>query len=244
MGCPPRVVRGSALQASIASGVNQTVRLPRARRPASYSAQLVTRCSCFGMWRRHAALALNGTAGSKRQGRGRRPTPPSSRRQPADPCNKVGHHDDSARERRDDRRGTARREQRTKALLKRCRISLRAVTAAAHYAEPQQGTTKKNQTGRLRDGGGDGSGYIECNRVSADSVVIGSRAEREDGIGAIKALGNAFSAQTSRSEGYAGNHLAISSREFAKINSKRAGARTSGRTEEAKGDLILRRRHG
>src|SRR3954447_25048237 len=46
----------------MASGVNQTVRLPRARRPASYSAQLVTRCRCFGMWRRQAALALNGTA--------------------------------------------------------------------------------------------------------------------------------------------------------------------------------------
>src|SRR4051812_29414495 len=47
----------------MASGVNQTVRLPRARRPASYTAQLVTRCCCFGMWRRQAALALNGTAG-------------------------------------------------------------------------------------------------------------------------------------------------------------------------------------
>src|SRR5215218_3159139 len=55
-------MRGAATQAAIASGVNQTVRLPRARRPASYSAQLVTRCCCFGMWRRHAALALNGTA--------------------------------------------------------------------------------------------------------------------------------------------------------------------------------------
>src|SRR3954453_21055028 len=80
---------GSALQASIASVVNHTVRLPRARRPASYSAQLVTRCRCFGMWRRQAALALNGTAGVQASGRGRRPTPPSSRRQPADPCNKV-----------------------------------------------------------------------------------------------------------------------------------------------------------
>ena len=28
-GCPPRVVRGSARQAAIASSVNQTVRLPR-----------------------------------------------------------------------------------------------------------------------------------------------------------------------------------------------------------------------
>src|SRR3954451_13578200 len=56
-------MRGAAAQAAIASGVNHTVRLPRARRPASYSAQLVTRCRCFGMWRRQAALALNGTAG-------------------------------------------------------------------------------------------------------------------------------------------------------------------------------------
>ena len=38
-----------AHQRSTASGVNQTVRLPRARSPASYSAQLRTRCRCFGM---------------------------------------------------------------------------------------------------------------------------------------------------------------------------------------------------
>ena len=48
-GCPPRPVRGSAFHAATASGVNHTVRLPRARRPASYSAQLVTRCFCLGM---------------------------------------------------------------------------------------------------------------------------------------------------------------------------------------------------
>src|SRR3954469_19531669 len=70
MGCPPRVVRGSARQAAIASGVNQTVKLPRARRPASYSAQLATRCRCFGMWRRQATLALNGTAGVRTSGKG------------------------------------------------------------------------------------------------------------------------------------------------------------------------------
>ena len=34
-GYPPRPVRGPARHASIASGVNQTVKLPRARRPAS-----------------------------------------------------------------------------------------------------------------------------------------------------------------------------------------------------------------
>src|SRR3954471_18634680 len=70
MGCPPRVRRGSALHAATASGVNHTVRLPRARRPASYSAQLVTRCRCFGMWRRQVALALNGTAGVQASGKG------------------------------------------------------------------------------------------------------------------------------------------------------------------------------
>ena len=69
-GYPPRAVRGSALQAAIASGVNHTVKLPRARKPASYSAQLVTRCRCFGMWWRQAALALNGTAGVQASGKG------------------------------------------------------------------------------------------------------------------------------------------------------------------------------
>src|SRR5215208_4188443 len=62
-------MRGSALQASIASVVNHTVRLPRARRPASYSAQLMTRCCCLGMWRRQDALALNGTAGVRVSGK-------------------------------------------------------------------------------------------------------------------------------------------------------------------------------
>ena len=58
-GCPPRVVRGAARQAAIASSVNQTVRLPRCRKPASYSAQLVTRCRCLGMrWRRAALILL------------------------------------------------------------------------------------------------------------------------------------------------------------------------------------------
>src|SRR4051794_10432272 len=33
-------------------------------------AQLVTRCRCFGMWRRQAALALNGTAGVQASGKG------------------------------------------------------------------------------------------------------------------------------------------------------------------------------
>jgi hypothetical protein len=42
-GCPPRVVRGAARQAAMASSLNQTVKLPRCRKLASYSAQLVTR---------------------------------------------------------------------------------------------------------------------------------------------------------------------------------------------------------
>jgi hypothetical protein len=46
-----------------ASGVNHTVKLPRARRPASYSAQLVTRCFCLGMWCRRSAFALKGMVG-------------------------------------------------------------------------------------------------------------------------------------------------------------------------------------
>ena len=48
-GWPPGVVRGSACQAAIASSVNQTVRLPRWRKTASYSAQFVIRRRCFGM---------------------------------------------------------------------------------------------------------------------------------------------------------------------------------------------------
>ncbi len=62
-GCPPRVVRGSALHAATASAENHTMRLPRARRPASYSAQLVTRCRCFGMQCLRSAFALNGKRG-------------------------------------------------------------------------------------------------------------------------------------------------------------------------------------
>src|SRR3954471_23408651 len=59
------VVRGSACQAAIAASVNQTVRLPRWRKAASYSAQFVTRRRCFGIRWRRAALALNGIGGSR-----------------------------------------------------------------------------------------------------------------------------------------------------------------------------------
>src|SRR3954469_22774389 len=64
-GWPPGVVRGSACQATIASSENQTVRLPRWRKAASYSAQFVTRRRCFGIRWRRAALALNGIGGSR-----------------------------------------------------------------------------------------------------------------------------------------------------------------------------------
>ena len=70
---PPRVVRGSARQAAIASSVNQIVKLPRWRRAASYSDQFVTRCCCFGMWWRRSALTLNGMAYIGSQGRRQRP---------------------------------------------------------------------------------------------------------------------------------------------------------------------------
>lgn len=51
-GWPPGVVRGAARHASMASSVNQTVRLPRWRKLASYARQFMTLCFCLGMWRR------------------------------------------------------------------------------------------------------------------------------------------------------------------------------------------------
>jgi len=52
-GCPPSVVRGSARQPSIASCVNQTVKLPRWRKLASSAAEFMTLCCCLGLsWRR------------------------------------------------------------------------------------------------------------------------------------------------------------------------------------------------
>lgn len=59
---PPRVARGAAAQASIASGVIHIVRLPRRRSPASYCAQLVTLNGIFAMWCRRSALNLWGMA--------------------------------------------------------------------------------------------------------------------------------------------------------------------------------------
>jgi hypothetical protein len=62
-GWPPRVVRGSALQAVIASSENQTVKLPRCRKLASYAGQFVTlRCWRGIRWRR-SWLSLKGTIG-------------------------------------------------------------------------------------------------------------------------------------------------------------------------------------
>src|SRR5215218_9941525 len=90
-------MRGAAAQAATASGVNQTVRLPRARRPASYSAQLVTRCRRFGMWRRQAVLALNGTAGVQASEKGpssytaQLPTPTGRSVQQGDPVALLGN---------------------------------------------------------------------------------------------------------------------------------------------------------
>ena len=47
--CPPRIVHGSVVHAAIASSVNQTVRLPRWDKLASYAGQFVSLCVCFGV---------------------------------------------------------------------------------------------------------------------------------------------------------------------------------------------------
>ena len=62
-GCPPRIVRGSARQAAIASSVTQTVKPPRWRKAASCAAEWVTLRLCFGMWRRRSWFSLNSKAG-------------------------------------------------------------------------------------------------------------------------------------------------------------------------------------
>src|ERR1019366_679192 len=64
MDCPPGVVRRAARQPSSTSGVTHNVRLPRRRRPASYSAQLFTRNFILGMWRRRGELCLFGMEGA------------------------------------------------------------------------------------------------------------------------------------------------------------------------------------
>ncbi len=49
-GCPPAIVRGCARHPSIASSVNQTVKLPRWRKDASCTAEFVSLCFCSGIW--------------------------------------------------------------------------------------------------------------------------------------------------------------------------------------------------
>jgi len=79
--CPPRVVRRVACQAAIASSVNQTVKLPRWRKLASYARQFVTLNRCLGMWWRQEGFALNGT-GHPGEMLERSPTPACSCCQP------------------------------------------------------------------------------------------------------------------------------------------------------------------
>src|SRR3954468_23162767 len=67
-GCPPRVVRGSPAHASTASAVNQTVKLPRWRKLASYSRQFVILCRCRGICWRRSWFSLKGTAGIQGSG--------------------------------------------------------------------------------------------------------------------------------------------------------------------------------
>src|SRR3954462_7874486 len=57
-GWPPRVVRGSASHAAMASSVNQTVKLPRWRRLASEAGQFVTLRCWRGMWGRRSWFSL------------------------------------------------------------------------------------------------------------------------------------------------------------------------------------------
>jgi hypothetical protein len=88
LGCPPRPVRGPALQASTTSRENHAVRLPRARRPASYSAQFVTLRRRFGMWRRRAWSALGGTTGAPPRSSAHPRTSLPGGARPGDACNK------------------------------------------------------------------------------------------------------------------------------------------------------------
>src|SRR3954464_5485680 len=74
-GCPPRVARGSACHAWTASSVNQTVKLPRWRRPASYSRQFTTLRFCRGICWRRSWFSLKGTLGIRGQVRGHPVTP-------------------------------------------------------------------------------------------------------------------------------------------------------------------------
>src|SRR5215210_8054862 len=83
-GCPPGVVRGSACQAAIAASVNQTVKLPRWRKAASYSAQFATLCFGLGMRWRRSWFSLNGKVGFRGSGEGRTCTAPHPHRRVAE----------------------------------------------------------------------------------------------------------------------------------------------------------------
>jgi hypothetical protein len=89
-GCPPAVIRGSAFHAATASSVNQTVKLPRWRKAASYAAEFVSLCFCFGIWWRWSWFSLNGKVGIRGQTREERLLRQAyCGRQWAGPCNKV-----------------------------------------------------------------------------------------------------------------------------------------------------------
>lgn len=59
-GLPRQKQTFAARHAAIASSLNQTAKLPRACRAASYSGQLVTRCRCRGIRCCHSLFTLNG----------------------------------------------------------------------------------------------------------------------------------------------------------------------------------------
>jgi hypothetical protein len=86
-GCPPRVVRGAACQAAIASSVNQTVKLPRSRKLASYATQFVTLLLWDVVTTRGVGLERHG--GILDQQRGALPISTDPTSPTADPCNNV-----------------------------------------------------------------------------------------------------------------------------------------------------------
>jgi hypothetical protein len=73
-GCPRGVVRGAARHPSMAASENHTAKLPRWRRLASYSRQLITFRVCFGMGWRRSWFSLKGKVGIRGQRKGNPPT--------------------------------------------------------------------------------------------------------------------------------------------------------------------------
>jgi hypothetical protein len=96
-GCPPGVVRGSSCQPLMDSSVNQTVRLPRWRKLASYTRQLrssapsefMSLCFCLGMWLLRCWFSLNGKMAIPGQVRAKPLGSAGSRRQSAGACDKF-----------------------------------------------------------------------------------------------------------------------------------------------------------